>query len=1143
MKLRFLTVFLLIFALVVTMAGNGIAKDTPNANKVAKTKGTLGRTGAPTYGMLNINNWQYFLESDGRSAVNPFHDGNGGVFPRGTSNVIFQDGFIFGGKLVVASTGLPPASEPIRVGGQTYNTGTVAGAAVNGQPEDQNRDDVRLYRIRRDINDVGLDLRSDAADFYEKAQNAVTDEDIAAIKAQYLKDWNEWPVQKGAPYIDRNKNGQYDKPPAGLTSRELISGNHDEPGVAGADPNSPADQVMWTVCNDFNEAASRGLYGAAPIGIELQITAWAYKRSDALGNVIFQKYRMINRGFFKSDSFYVSKWSDPDLGDSGDDFAGCDVSEVAGKSVSLGYIYNSNSVDNQFRRFNLPPPAGGYDFFQGPLVAGEATDVGIFDLKKRPGFKNLGMSSFNFFSAGSAISDPPLTQYEGTLRWYKMLRGFVADPSTGVTRKFLDPSGVATNYPLSGDPVAKTGWIDGSSVGTPAALPPGDRRILLVSGPFAFSPGDTQEVVVGLVGGLGADRLSSVSVMKFSDRFAQNTYDALFVVPSAPRAPNVSVRQLDGEIVLEWGSDLNNVNITETGSAAPYLFQGYNVYQFPTRSSTLADGKRLATYDVVDEVTVVLDDQFDPTSGQILRLPVQLGSNTGVSRYIRIANDAVSGRANLRNGQEYYFGVTAYSVSTDPGSTPLSLESSPVILAAIPQSPAPGVRYDGSFGQALPVTHTTGVSGGAVVATVVDPGKTTGAAYKVTFRNSASGALEWVLNRNNQAIFSSPNQGPIVSGDANDDFNYPTIDGMYITVAGAPEGMKSGFAGDPDQGWSIPSGARRWTFSGANWGLEGFEGAIGWDDPAHFFGIKAERAVKGTELTRVLIKLAPTDVNGNFDPNHPDVSYAYRYLRGATAAPAQPSFAPFIINKTAGYAFQDFTKSVPFAAFNMDVTPPQRLAIGYHENNVAVGLVDGKYWPGDFNTTNNNNTREFGFILKTPYTETADPTLQVDILNNSLPVMYWLAVNRRGNIAYEDADEFEIYPHRPNTTNDVFDFASPAKAEFDATVAKSDLAKINVFPNPYYALNAAETNRFVRFVTFNFLPKKATVRIFNVAGQMVRVLEKDDETQFMRWDLNNQSNFPVASGMYIVHIDLPELGATKVLKVGVIQEQQVLDVF
>jgi hypothetical protein len=1140
MKLRFFAAFLLIFALAF-MLGDGFAKDAPNSNKLSKPKSTLGVKGSPTYGLLNINNWQYFLESNGRSGVNPFIDGDGGVFPRGTSYVVYQDGFIFGGAMANAD-GTPVATERIRVGGQTYNIGTVAGAVINGVPENPNDPSVRLYRIRRDIND-GTDLRQDVADFFNININEVTDADIAEVRAQYLKDWDEWPIAKGAPYVDRNKNGAYDKPPAGLTSRELIDGNYDEPGLSGIDPNSPAGQVMWTVCNDFNESATRGLYGALPIGVELQITVWGYPRQDALGNVLFKKFRLINKGVLKSDTMYVCKWSDADLGDFGDDFTGCDVSQVGGKSVSLGFVYNSNSIDREFRKFNIPPPSGGYDFFQGPLVPGAATDVGIFDLKKRPGFTNLGMSSFNYFSAGSPISDPPLTQYEGTLRWWKMLRGFIADPSTSPNRRWVDPQGDPTNYPLSGDPVARTGWIDGSAVGTPAALPPGDRRFLLVSGPFSFAPGDTQEVVVGIVAGLGADRLSSISVMKFSDRFAQNTYDALFAVPSAPKAPNVSVRELDGEIVLDWGSELGDVDITEHNNAAPYVFQGYNVYQFPSRNAGLKDGRRLATFDVIDEVTVVLDDQFDPTSGQILRLPVQLGSNSGINRSFRVATDALSGRPKLRNGQEYYFGVSAYTVSSDPGATPVALESTVDIKPAVPQSPKPGIRYDATYGQALTVSHPAGVSGGAVTASVVDPGKITGAAYKVNFRNNAQGVAEWVLTRNNDEIFSSTNQGPIVSGDDNDSFNYPTIDGLYVTVAGAPEGMKSGAEGAADQGWSIPSGARKWTFSGANWGLEGFSGSIGWDEPAHYFGVRPDRSVKGTELNEVRIRFAPTDVNGNFDPNHPDVSYAYRYLRGATAAPAQPSFAPFIINKTAGYAFQDFTKSVPFAAYNMDANPPQRLAIGYHENNVAVGLVDGKYWPGDFNTTNNNNTREFGFILKSPYTETADPALQIDILNNPLPVMYWLAVNRRGNVAYADEDEFAIYPHRPNTVNDIFEFTSPSKADFNAATAQVDVKKVNVFPNPYYALNAAETSRFVRFVTFNFLPAKATIRIFNVAGQLVRILEKDDDSQFMRWDLNNANNFPVASGMYIAHIEMPGVGASKVLKLAVIQEQEVLEVF
>jgi hypothetical protein len=57
----------------------------------------------------------------------------------------------------------------------------------------------------------------------------------------------------------------------------------------------------------------------------------------------------------------------------------------------------------------------------------------------------------------------------------------------------------------------------------------------------------------------------------------------------------------------------------------------------------------------------------------------------------------------------------------------------------------------------------------------------------------------------------------------------------------------------------------------------------------------------------------------------------------------------------------------------------------------------------------------------------------------------------------------------------------------------------------------------------------------------VRRIDKDDPSQFLRWDLANTSNFPVASGIYVVHVDMPDLGTTKILKVAIIQEQEILN--
>ena len=114
---------------------------------------------------------------------------------------------------------------------------------------------------------------------------------------------------------------------------------------------------------------------------------------------------------------------------------------------------------------------------------------------------------------------------------------------------------------------------------------------------------------------------------------------------------------------------------------------------------------------------------------------------------------------------------------------------------------------------------------------------------------------------------------------------------------------------------------------------------------------------------------------------------------------------------------------------------------------------------------------------------------------------------------------------------------------FSNELAKQQVDKINVFPNPYYGVNSEELNKYNRFVTFSHLPAKATVRIFNLAGVFIKTIQKDDPGQFLRWDLANESGLPVASGLYIAYIELPDLGETKIVKVAVIQEQQILDRF
>jgi hypothetical protein len=294
-----------------------------------------------------------------------------------------------------------------------------------------------------------------------------------------------------------------------------------------------------------------------------------------------------------------------------------------------------------------------------------------------------------------------------------------------------------------------------------------------------------------------------------------------------------------------------------------------------------------------------------------------------------------------------------------------------------------------------------------------------------------------------------------------------------------------------------------------------------------------------------------------FDRTNDDTaSYAYRYLRSAGAAPGQPSFAAWIINTTGGtYPYQDYRISAPLAAYNIDANPPTRLAIAYMENNQPLGLVDGYYWPGNqaampggSTNTAANGPREWLWIVDAPYTSaTPNAAYQTGLTTtHPLPVIYYGTWNRRNAGRWADGNAFTLVPNRPNTVNDVFRYTVTAPAG-GVDLEKFSADKVGVFPNPYYAFNAAETNRFQRFVTFNNLPPVAKIRIFNLAGQLVRTLDKNEPSQFYRWNLMNQAGFPVASGMYIAHLELtlPSDGSTvtKVLKLGVIQEQEILNTY
>lgn len=691
-----------------SLIGRGLSTSAAKVNDVS------GNT--PTQSVMNINNMAYWITSDGAYTTSGSPNGTMADYPIFTGGLIYSDGMLWGAK--VNEDGDASTPTDIRVGGSTYAHGMKAGRAIYVDNVLKGADDPAMnhvWRVRKDW--ATGDLTRDAANYYKTSPGEVTADQILAVKTEYEEHWMGWPAAWGAPYENNDGVDGYDP------------SNGDIPGYPGA------DQTLWTVANDIPTIVNAAgdsvgtldtaptLYGADAIGIELQITMWAYAYgADApLGNIVFKGAKMKYVGLpggsadASMDSVYFTQWSDPDLGTYTDDYVGCDI------DLSFGYVYNGNRLDGVFNGiYNLPVPAGGYDFLQGPV---DNLDIN----KNDDSTEFLGMTAFTYFGAGSAIADPDLASYEGSLQFFNLMEGYLPRPAYPQQVPSTDlATGLETKFLLSGDPVTGSGWVDG------VQLPPGDRRLVMASGPFEMKLNDEAEVVLALAGGTGLDNVSSVSVAKFHDLSAQYAYDQGFSLPNPPTPPKVVAIEEDKSVTLDFGYDEVSVSAIEGTISSGFEFEGYNVYQLANATTPLSEGVKVATYDKINTVLNILDNAVDPSTGLVVQVAKQTGTNSGVQRYFTTDYDELRGRP-MSNGITYTYAVTAYTfLSENEGSPFKQLESGATIIQVRPHGANPGFTAAATSGSDIVATQT-GTANASISVNVINPEGLTGDEYEVYF--------------------------------------------------------------------------------------------------------------------------------------------------------------------------------------------------------------------------------------------------------------------------------------------------------------------------------------------------------------------------------------------------------------------------
>ncbi len=370
----------------------------------------------------------------------------------------------------------------------------------------------------------------------------VNQSDIQSYEAtgQAAPDLADWPYDLGAPVID----GDGDE------------GNYD---LAGGDrPDLIGDQAVWWIMNDVGN--THRSTESAPIGVEVRVHAFAFDRADALGNTTFFKYNVTYKGSEPLTDTFLSIFSDPDIGGEEGDFVGIDT------TLGLGYAYHAHAVDAVYG----PPPAVGYDFFKGPV-----SDHG----------DTLGVTSFMYFvnRISGGMTDPKLAQ-----EVYYMQQGFwKGGESLTAHGSGFETDGEVVKFAYPGDPVTGQFWSEVNNDAAGGQNTPGDRRFVMSTGPFTMQPGDSEEVVFGILFAQGADNLDSITQLREADKFVQAFFDAGFV--SSSMEPTSAERMTDDAFALE--ASLDDVGI------APNPYRGYSAYEtaYTDRRVRFANMPRRAT--------------------------------------------------------------------------------------------------------------------------------------------------------------------------------------------------------------------------------------------------------------------------------------------------------------------------------------------------------------------------------------------------------------------------------------------------------------------------------------------------------------------------------------------------------------------
>ena len=835
-------------------------------------------------------------------------------------------------------------------------------------------------------------------------------------------------------------------------------------------------------------------------------------------------------------------------------------------------------------------------------VQGQARGIAEFPGAKNLGLSSF----VHYMQSHPQVGDPAFASEARNYMLGLDKNGNPLNPSSwtfGQVRGGVNPADVNNKFWYSGDPVTDVGWINifetdqrqMSNTG-PFQLVKDQPVDIVVAYVVATGNGPLDAITVAKEYDLTAQLIFdsnfpsppappavSPSVQNGSN-FIDINFDTYQQVPYNIVDDVLDIdRKFQGYYITAFrtNSKAGTVGgVTNTKVIAEYQLDNFieNIYKVAGNG-----GQDLIFKDVSPEFK--LDSLFysDPTSGRIR---------------FRLYSDPFTGLPFIK-GHEYYFAVTHYYLNhrvvvnretgiygppgdyLDPSGSAIEEFETPIIIATFGEDQLNPATYG------MTANQFSGASDGEIKQLTVNAEALTGDEYTVEFfkDNSITAgqdySLFWRL-KNNRTSAVLIDSSTVYDFDTT---NYAgdVIEGFILKVKSVDANIGSSMYTPADNRWftTFRTDSSTGVYYVGRDIPQGRSVTVGSNSSARSNYIRADN------LRKVELRFGES-------------GKAYRYLNGfvGTAITRRASFVyaeavtPADTGGTKGSVGNwDTAKDrangwvdVPFTAWMVDegyfkidgVTEPYQLAVGFIEISKDLsGNADGNWDPGTIQTALGN---EIIAIFDAPYDPTGsqieytgnaagwadilrsytldDPNAtqsQVEIAASQwLNTMYAVSLKKYTDSSFYQVNDKLIIPisEYPYTESDIFSFKTIAGGELTFDEQKQLFDKVNVYPNPLFGYNPGtsytNSNPDDVFVTFSNLPEEISIKIYTLSGSLLRTLSTADKSNpssnFLRWDLKNQDDLRVASGLYLAIVSSPKFG-DKILKFSIIMPQKQIQRF